>query len=162
MTRSAPSSSHSVYARVASRTWSSTRPPISMRRTCRVANAPSNAFEMWPSRRGRSAAVAGGPSLLTESPSDVVLGQAMTGVREDLVGLTHFDQVTHVEVRGSLRHAGSLLHGVGDDDNRVLRAQLIDEVFDARGSDRVERRTRLVHQYHFGLNGNRTCDAQTL
>src|ERR1700678_3862729 len=100
-----------------------------MTRTCRVANAPSKAFEMWPSSKGRSVAGGCGPRLLAESTSDVVLGEAVARVREDLVGLPDFDEVAHVEVRGSLRHAGGLLHGVGHDDDRVVGLQLINEVF---------------------------------
>src|SRR5580658_456192 len=133
-----------------------------MTRTCRVANAPSNALEIWPSSKGRSVAVCGGPPLLAESTSDVVLCQAMTRIRENLVGLPYFDQVTHVEVRGPLGHARGLLHGVGNDDNSVLGTQLVDEVFDARGSDRIERRARLIHQDHLGLDGDRTSNAQAL
>src|ERR1700748_195273 len=119
-----------------------------MTRTCRVANAPSNGLEMWRSSRGRSVARRGAPPCLTESTSDVVLGETVARVGEDLVGLPYFDEVTHVEVSGSLRHARGLLHGVSDNDDGVLGAQLVDEVFDARGSDRIERRARLVHQDH--------------
>src|ERR1700739_4280159 len=103
MTRSAPSSSQSVYAWVASRTWSSTRAPISTTRTCRVANAPSNALEIWPSSRARSGAGGASDRLLSaESASDVVLGQTVARVGKDLVGLPDLDQVAHVEVRGTL------------------------------------------------------------
>ena len=40
--------------------------------------------------------------------------------------------------------------------------QLIDQVLDARGGDRVERRARLVHEDDFRLDGDRARDAQAL
>src|SRR5690242_7149358 len=102
-----------------------------MRRTWRVASAPSNALEIWPS----SMSPYGG---LAEPPGYVVLGQAMPWVGEDLVRLPHFDQITQVEIRSPLRYAGGLLHRVRHDDDRILRAQLVDQVLDTRGRDRIQ------------------------
>ena len=39
---------------------------------------------------------------------------------------------------------------------------LLHQVLDAGGRDRVERRARLVHQDHLGLDGDRAGDAQAL
>src|SRR5581483_9655812 len=104
-------------------------------------------------------------SALRASPkpsSDVVLGQSVPWVGEDLVGLTDLDEVTHMEVSGALRHARRLLHRVGYDHDGIIGPQLVDEILDARGGDRVERRTRLIHQDHFRFDRNRARDAQPL
>ena len=63
---------------------------------------------------------------------------------------------------GVVGDAGGLLHVVGDDDDRVLGLQLVDQVLDRRGRDRVERRARLVHQQHLRLDGDRAGDAEPL
>jgi hypothetical protein len=51
---------------------------------------------------------------------------------------------------------------VGDDDDRVVALQLVDQLLDALRGDRIERRGGLVHQQHFGLDGQRPGDAQAL
>src|SRR5690606_30934670 len=55
-----------------------------------------------------------------------------------------------------------LLHVVRDDDNRVVLLQLGDQVLDRQRGDRVQRRTRLVHEQHAGLHGDGPGDAQAL
>ena len=67
-----------------------------------------------------------------------------------------------VEESGPLRHARGLLHVVGDDDDRVAAAKLVDQLLDLGGGDRVERRAGLVHQDHLGIDGDRAGDAQPL
>jgi hypothetical protein len=67
-----------------------------------------------------------------------------------------------MEKRGQLRYPRRLLHRMGDDDDAEVLAQFIDKLLDARGGDRVERRTGLVHQDHFRIDGNGPGDAQTL
>src|SRR6516165_5401428 len=103
-----------------------------------------------------------GRARSAEPPGNVVLGEAMARVGEDAIGLTDFDQLAEMKVRGALRDAGRLLHGVGDDHDRVGLAQLIDQVLDARRGNRIERRTGLVHEDYLGLYGDRACDAEAL
>src|SRR3954471_20379103 len=99
-------------------------------------------------------AAADGPvtSALAEAAGDVVLGGLLRRVGEDLLGVVDFDQPAglarrlQVEERGLVADAGSLLHVVRDDHDREVLLQLGDEVFDRERRDRVERRTRLVHQ----------------
>ena len=67
-----------------------------------------------------------------------------------------------VEERGVLRDPGGLLHVVGDDHDRVVALELVDQVLDRRGRDRVERRAGLVHQQHLRLDRDRAGDAQPL
>ena len=99
---------------------------------------------------------------LAEATGDVVLGEAVARVGEDAVGIADLDQLTQVEVGGALRDARRLLHGVGDDHDRVRLAQLIDQILDACGGDRVERRARLVHEDHLRLHRDGARDAQAL
>ena len=58
--------------------------------------------------------------------------------------------------------ASGLLHVVGHDDDRVFALDLLHQVLDLRGGDRVQRRARLVHQQHLGLDGDGAGDAQAL
>ena len=83
-------------------------------------------------------------------------------VGEDLVGRAFLDQIAEMEERGALRYARGLLHRVGDDDDAVVLLQLVDQLLDLGGGDRVERRARLVHQDHFGADGDGPGDAQAL
>ena len=66
------------------------------------------------------------------------------------------------EERGAVGRARGLLHVVGDDHDRELALELLHEVLDARGGDRVERRARLVHEHDVGLDRDRARDAQAL
>ena len=59
-------------------------------------------------------------------------------------------------------HARGLLHVVGDDHDRYARLELVDQLLDLQRRDRVERRARLVHQDHLGLDRERARDAQPL
>jgi hypothetical protein len=51
---------------------------------------------------------------------------------------------------------------VGDDRDRVAPAQLVDQLLDPGGGDRIERRAGLVHQDHLGIDRDRPRDAQAL
>ncbi len=73
-----------------------------------------------------------------------------------------FDQRAEMEERGHLRDAGGLLHRVGDDDDGEVGCELVDQLFDLGGRDRIERRARLVHQDHFGANRDGAGDAEAL
>ena len=66
------------------------------------------------------------------------------------------------EEGGLVSDARGLLHVVGHDHDRVRLLQRMHQILDARGCDRVERRGRLVHQDHVGLDGERAGDAQAL
>ena len=62
----------------------------------------------------------------------------------------------------SLRDARRLLHVMGDEDDRVAAAKLVDQFLDPRRGDRVERRAGLVHQDHLGIDRNGAGDAKAL
>src|SRR6187401_349268 len=145
------------YALTASCTWSMTSAPMATACTCSDDRSPSNARAVWSSRLSDM-----GLDESAEATRDVVFGELVSRIREDAIGLAHFDEITEVEVRRALRHARGLLHRVRDDHDRVALAQFLHEIFDSRGRDRIERRARLVHEDHFGVHGDRARDAQAL
>ena len=51
---------------------------------------------------------------------------------------------------------------MGDNDDGVAALQVLDQLLDPRGGDRVERGARLVHQDDFGADGDGAGDAQAL
>ena len=106
-----------------------------------------------------------------EPTGDVTLGARVGRVREHLVGDVVLDEAPGaaafvVDVgrheRGHVGDARGLLHVVRDDHDRVVALQVGHEIFDARRRDRVERRARLVHQDHVGLDRETARDAQPL
>src|SRR5689334_17816982 len=103
-----------------------------------------------------------------EAAGDVRLGGFLVRDAEDLLGGVHLDQATwlagagEVEERGVLGDSGGLLHVVGHDDDRVLLLELVDQVLDRGGGDRVEGGAGLVHQQDLGLDGDGAGDAEAL
>src|SRR4051794_19992394 len=100
--------------------------------------------------------------LLAELAGDVLLGAGVARVREDLLGLVELDQLAGEHERGPVGDARGLLHVVRDDHDRVALLELVDQLLDLERRDRVERRARLVHQDHLGLDRQRARDAQPL
>src|SRR5579883_856525 len=99
---------------------------------------------------------------LSKTTGDVVFGSRVTGVREEHVGLVVFDQLTQIEERSVVRDARGLLHVVSDDDDRVAIGQLVDQLFHFGGGNGVQCRAGLVHEQHFGLEGERAGHAEPL
>ena len=75
---------------------------------------------------------------------------------------SHSTSLPEPEKRGDVRDARRLLHVVRDDDDRVAALQLVNQLLDPLGRDRVERRRRFVHQQDLGLDRQRARDAETL
>src|SRR6185295_14603717 len=98
----------------------------------------------------------------SEAAGDVVYRQLVLGVPENLAGGTHLDQAAQVEVRRTLADSSCLLHAVRHDRDRVVLAQVIDQLLDLGGGNRIERRARLIHQDDLRLNRDGTRDAQAL
>ena len=80
----------------------------------------------------------------------------------DLDQLAGLAGALRLKKRGVVGDPGGLLHVVGDDHDRVLGLELVDQVLDRRGRDRVEGRARLVHQQHLRLDRDRAGDAEPL
>src|SRR5579872_5100992 len=104
---------------------------------------------------------------LSEAPRDIVFGTLVLRSREDLGGRVEFDELTRLgftreQKAGVVGDAGRLLHVVGDDDKRVRPFELAHQVFDFHRRDRIESRSRFVHEQYFRLDRKRARDAQTL
>src|SRR5690606_20347358 len=78
------------------------------------------------------------------------------------LGVPLFDEIAQMEEGSLLADARRLLHRMGDDDDGVVLAQFVDQLFDDRRRDGIERRAGLVHQDYFGTDGNGAGDAEAL
>src|SRR6266540_4323765 len=97
-----------------------------------------------------------------EPPRDVVLGDFLARVREDLVGAVVLHEAVEHEEGGVLGDPRRLLHVVRDDRDRVVPLQVVNELLDLLSRDRIERRGWLVHEEDFRLDGERARDAEAL
>src|SRR3546814_1390010 len=70
--------------------------------------------------------------------SDIILRPFLARVGEDVRRYAIFHQRSQMEKRRALRHAGGLLHIMGDDHAGVLAAQLMNQFLAFRGCDRVK------------------------
>lgn len=55
-----------------------------------------------------------------------------------------------------------LLHVVGDDDDRIVFDEFVDQILDFRGGNGVERRGRFVHQEHLRVRRDGSSNAESL
>src|SRR3546814_7603394 len=97
-----------------------------------------------------------------KSAGDVVLGTLLAWAGEDVISGAEFDEFAEIHERREVGRARSLLHVVGDDRDRVIGLELIDQLFDLGGRDRIERRSRFVEQQPVRAHGDRTGDAPAL
>src|SRR6202171_198061 len=105
--------------------------------------------------------------VLPEAAGDVILGPAVFRTIEDVVCRTELDHLAgpllvHQHEGGEVGGTGGLLHVVRHDHDRIPLFQFLHELFDAQRRNRVERRSRLVHQDHLGLDCERARQAQPL
>src|SRR4051794_31048234 len=134
ITSSAVCESRSRTAVIALANWLSVRPPISLIVALRRSRSSSKRLRMWSLAmslflcdRCSSAEPAG----------DVGLGALVVGVGEDLLGDVELDEVAEIHEGGEVGDARRLLHVVGHDDDRVVLLQLVDQLLDLGGRDRV-------------------------
>src|SRR5580704_6036889 len=161
-TRAARSMSRLASASTESAICFSTRPPISATMRVSSCRSTSKAFAVCsfmtivlssPSRRQAASA---------EATGDVVLRAPVARRGEYLAGGVELDHLAEIHEGGEIGNPGGLLHIVGDDRDRVVFLQLVDQLFDLGGRDRIERRAGLVEQDHFRLDGDGAGDAQPL
>src|SRR5690554_2786919 len=144
-------------ARTASATWISTWPPISSIRVLICSSSSLKWREICWSRCSLSMT---GSSA--ETAGNVGFGQLVLGVGEHPLGIVDLDEFAQMKVGGALGHPRRLLHGVGNDGDGVVLRQLGDQLLDPRRGDGVEGRAGLVHQDHFGTDGDGAGNAQAL
>src|ERR1700730_7162753 len=152
----------SISASAATTRWpsgTSRRINASMESTImRSASPPISATSRVNSCRSLSKALAvcSEAMLLSsaEPAGDVVLGTSIARRGEDLVGFVEFDQLTEIHEGCLVRDARGLLHVVGDDGDRVVLRQFLDQFLDLGGRNRIERRAWLIEQNNLGPNGD--------
>ena len=66
-----------------------------------------------------------------------------------LLGVVELDEFAQIHEGGVVGDARRLLHVVGDDGDRVVVRQFVDQFLDLGGGDRIERRAGLIEQDHF-------------
>src|SRR5258706_4014472 len=108
----------------------SARPPISATSRVNSCRSLSNALAVCSETIFLSSA---------EPAGDVILGTSIARRGEDLAGLVEFDQLTEIHEGGLVRDACGLLHVVGDDGDRVVLRQFLDQFLDLGGWNPVER-----------------------
>src|SRR5262245_41537640 len=106
--------------------------------------------------------LAGEPCDLAEAARDIVLRASIARRGEHLARGIELDQLPKIHEGGEVGDARRLLHVVGDDHDRVVLFELVDQLLDFGGRDRVERRTWLVEQYHLWPHRDGARDAQAL
>src|SRR3954453_20524913 len=99
----------------------SARPPISATSRVSSCRSLSNALAVCSEAMFLSSA---------EPAGDVVLGASIARRREDLVGLVELDQFAEIHERGLVRDPRGLLHVVGDDRDRIVLRQFLDQFLD--------------------------------
>ena len=99
---------------------------------------------------------------LAKASCDVVLSATIVRGGEDAGSFTKLDQLTEVHESRKIRYACGLLHVVGDDGDRVVVLEFVDQLFDLGRGDRIERRAWLVEQNHLRPHRYGARDAQTL
>src|SRR3954471_13912257 len=157
-TRIARLASRRVSAWIASAISRSARPPISATLRVSSCRSPSNALAVCSFKFIMS--VQSPPSA--EAAGDVILGAPVVRRGEHPAGGVELDQLTEIHKGGEIRDPRGLLHVVGDDHEGVFRLQLVHQLFDLGGRDRIERRARLVEQDHLGAHRDGARDAQAL
>src|SRR5262245_21678442 len=156
--RCARSVSRRASASIASATCFSASPPISATMRASSWRSTSNAFAVC-SVTAICVVLAGYPCDLAEAAGDVVLRAAIARSGEHLARGVELDQLAEIHEGGEVGDARRLLHVVGDDHDRVVLLELVDQLLDLGGGDRVERRARLVEQDHLWPHRHGARDA---
>src|ERR1700682_2621980 len=131
----------------------SARPPISATSRVNSCRSLSNALAVCSEAMFLSSA---------EPAGDVVLGASIARRGEYLVGFVEFDQFSEIHEGSFVRDARGLLHVVGDDGDRIVLRQFLDQFLALGGRNRIKRRAWLVEQDHFGPHRDGAGDAQPL
>src|SRR5712691_1548841 len=165
MTSRARASSRSTRARMTRRIWSSTSAPMASS-VCLRASSSSWKWRCIESASYRTISPLTGcssaRSALPESAGDVILGPLVPRVGEHIPRDAELRQLAQEQEARVVRHAGSLLHVVSDDDDGIGGLQLEHQLLDLRRGDGIERRARLVHEEHVRLDGDRPGDTEAL
>src|SRR5579883_205378 len=133
--------------------WLSVRPPISLIVALSRSSSSSNRLMVCSFAIFFS---------LAEPARDVGLGPLVARGGEQGGRIAELDELAQIHKGREVGDARGLLHVVGDDDDRVVLLQLVDQFLDLGGRDRIERRARLVEQDDLGLHRDGAGDAEAL
>src|SRR5258708_10997597 len=137
--------------------WLSARPPISLIVALSRSSSSSKRFSVCS-----AIVLLHSLAASSEAASDIGLCALVPRRGENRFRRAELDQLAQIHEGGEVRDARRLLHVVGDDDDRILLFQLVDQLLDLGGRDRIERRARLVEQDNFGLHRHGAGDAEPL
>src|SRR5436309_13301849 len=98
----------------------------------------------------------------SKSARNVILRLFLGWICENLGCRSKLDQPAEVHEGGVIRNTAGLLHIVRHCYDCVLAFEFVNQFLDFRRSNRIECRTRLIHQDHFRLHGERARDAEPL
>src|SRR5215211_5658066 len=140
----------------------SARPPISETLRASSCRSTSKALAVCSDIMANLAFPPVGFSPLPEAAGDVVLRAPVSRRGEYLAGGVEFDQLAEIHKGREVGNPRRLLHVVGDDHDRIVFLELVDQLFDLGRRDRVERRARLVQQDDLRADRNGAGDAQPL
>src|SRR5690606_15067103 len=105
------------------------------------------------------------PSLytnLTKSSSDIILCLLKFRPGKDALGFGIFYNLPQVKECGALGNPGCLLHGMGNNHNGKFPPEFVNQLLNLSSSNRVKRRTWLIHQDHLRAYCNSAGNTQTL
>src|SRR5262245_30195192 len=157
--RWARSASRLASASTASATCFSARPPISATMRAMSCRSTSKALAVCSPIVIVIGVI---PCRSAEAAGDVVLRALVTRRRKYLAGRVELHQLTQIHERREIGDAGGLLHVVGDDHDRIVSLELVDQLLDLGGRDRIECRAGLVEQDHLWFDRNGARNAQPL
>src|SRR4051794_16576585 len=159
MTRRASSVSRVASASTESEISFSARPPISATMRARSCRSVSNALMVCSDI---SLFSFGSRTVSAEAARNVILRAPIARGREHAACRIHLNELAQIHEGGEVGYSCCLLHVVGDDDDRVVVGEFVDQLFDLGGGYRVEGRAGLVEQDHLGPNRHRAGDAEPL
>src|ERR1700690_965289 len=160
--RVASALSRLASASTESATCFSARPPISATMRARSCRSVSKALVVCKSFIVVVLKSRTGSSVLAEATRYIILSAAVVRCRKHARGFAELDQFAEIHERGEVGHARGLLHVVGDDGDRVVVLEFVDQLLDLGSGDRVERRARLVEQDHLRPHRDGAGDAKPL
>ena len=119
------------------------RIPISLNAECGLASFTGHISYAKPCSLSRKM-LSSWRGELAEAAGDVVLRALVLWSCENSGSVVEFDHSSKVHERGEIRDTCSLLHVVGDDDDRDHRREFRHQLLDASSGNGIERRSRLV------------------
>lgn len=100
--------------------------------------------------------------MSSETSGYIVLCRFLLRVRKDLLRVAKLHHLPHIEKRRLITDTCSLLHIVRHNHNGIPFFQLVYQLFHLCRRNRVERRSRFVHQQHRRRYSHCACDTKTL